>query len=114
MKYQSIAILGCLLVLGSTNGSAEEKLRVLDQGLDGNQRLYRVTCPDGSLTSVVQTFDLASQQDEEKPPAPDVFTGVDRTASVPRVTRVCVQTGDGDDICRSIWNIDDAARTGCQ
>lgn len=99
--------------MASQYSHAADKLRVLDRGLDGNQRTYLITCPDGSLGSVVQTFDIPTTAPTKAPPAPDVIAGGGR-AITPRVTQVCIQTKDGQDVCRAGWNLDEAARASCK
>lgn len=102
-----------MLSLASQYSLAADKLRVLDKGMDGNQRTYLVTCPDGSLTSVVQTFDIPDAEPSKAPKSPDVLAGGGR-AITPRVTRVCIQARDGQEICRSGWDLDAAANASCK
>lgn len=115
MKYTTVTLMLCFVIPFSMNALAEEKLRVLDKGIDGNQRIYLITCPDGSLSSVVQTFNISTRPKKEKPPEPGTFTG-GRSATTPQVTQVCIHPGQtkGEDVCRSSWTIDDAARASCQ
>jgi hypothetical protein len=113
MNITKLLTLFFMLSLASQYSHAADRLRVLDRGLDGNQRTYLVTCPDGTLTSVIQTFDIpVSAEPYTGPTSPDVFAGGGR-AIKPHVTRVCAQARDGQDICRTSWDLDEAARASC-
>lgn len=114
MNITKLLTIFFMLLLASQYSQAADRLRVLDRGLDGNQRTYLITCPNGTLTSVVQTFNIPSSEEPSKAPkSPDVFAGGGR-ALTPRVTRVCIQTRDGQDICRAGWDLDEAANASCK
>jgi len=113
MKITKLTLLFLTLALAGQNSLAADKLRVLDRGLDGNQRSYLITCPGGGYGSVIQTFDIPTTAPAKAPPSPDVIAGGGR-ATKPHVTRVCIQTSDGQEICRGSWNLDDAARASCK
>jgi len=114
MKTTSFTAIFFSLVLIGQPGQAAEKLRVLDQGIDGNQRTYLVTCADGGLSSVVQTFNIPSTASKRPPPAPDVMADGGNRAHVPQVTRVCISQRQGQDICKPGWDVDEAARASCR
>jgi hypothetical protein len=101
------------LVLVGTGLQAEEALRVLDRGLDGNKRNYLITCPDGKYSSVVEEFtiqelpDGLGQQDNPR------LTGAVNVAPA-KLLQVCVYPHDGLDLCRPVWSVDEAAKESCQ
>jgi len=102
------------LVLFGQPGQAADKLRVLDRGIDGNQRTYLVTCPDGTLNTITQTFDIPTAPAKKPPPPPDqTYVGGGVRGGSPQVTRVCITQRHGKDICRPSWGVDDAARASC-
>jgi hypothetical protein len=74
--------------------TAAGKLQVFDKGLDGNQRIYLVICPDGNRSSVVQTFESAGGKT--------------------RLAQVCIYPHSGKDQCRPDWDLDTAAQLSCQ
>jgi len=113
MKYSSVTLACCLFVFSGTYSAAEEKLRVLDKGLDGSHRTFLITCPDGGYSSVVQKFNLADKEPETLPDH-DLRLTRGNTAVEPQVEEVCIHPRQGDDICRPSWDIEDAARASCQ
>jgi hypothetical protein len=64
-------------------------VQVLDRGIDGNQRLYAISCPDGSRGSITQQFTLGDN-------------GVGDLTQ----THVCIFPQKGVETCRPNWNID--------
>ena len=72
-------------------------VQVLDRGIDGNQRLYAISCPNGSGGSITQQFSLD-----------------DNGAGNPAQTNVCIYPQKGVEACRPNWNIDKAAETICK
>lgn len=113
MKYTIVTLMICFVIPFSMNLSAEEKLRVLDKGIDGNHRTYLVTCPDGGYSSVVQKFHIADNSDKPSPDH-DLRLARGNTVVQPRIIEVCIHPREGDDICRSSWDIDEAAQASCR
>lgn len=113
MRTTLVATIVFSLAVFSQQGQAEQKLRVLDKGIDGNQRSYLVTCPDGTITSVIQTFNIPTTQ-PQTPPNHDLHLTRGNRAIQPKVTQVCIQPRQGDDVCRSSWDVDEAARASCR
>ena len=103
------------LALFGQPGQAADKLRVLDRGIDGNQRSYLVTCPDGTLNTVTQTFDIPTAPAQKPPPPPDQpYAGGGTRGNSPHVTQVCITQRHGPDICQSSWGLDEAAQASCR
>lgn len=92
---------------------AKDKLRVLDRGMDGNKRIYLITCPDGTYSSVVQEFERREAIDTSRQ---ESGIRILDTGSMkpPKSVRVCIFPHGGKDKCRTRWNIDAAARESCQ
>jgi len=113
MNVFRLVIVYMSLALASAGLQAEEVLRVLDRGLDGNKRTYLITCPDGSYSSVVEEFtiqelpDGLGQQDNPR------LTGAVNVAAAERLS-VCIYPHDGEDACRPAWTVDEAAKMSCQ
>ncbi len=107
-------ILTSLLLTGiSLNLSAVEKLRLIDRGLDGNERYYAVTCPpDGKMSSVKVVFDFDPNA------VPEVSDDVRKarvrtTTKTPKVVQVCIYPHSGNEQCRGNWDLDNAAKASC-
>ncbi len=67
---------------------AQENLRVIDNGNDGNIRYYTVVCPSGKRTSVRKYHEI---------------------------DRICTFFVNGDtEVCRESWSVDKAAEEACQ
>lgn len=115
MHITKLAALFIALTLAGQTSHAADKLRVLDKGTDGNQRNYLVTCPDGSLSSVVQIFNIpAATQQEDLPPPNGVSPRAGTNTTKVRVTKVCIQPTNGEQVCRPSWNLDEAAKASCR
>lgn len=91
---------------------AAEKFRVIDRGLDGNQRIYLVTCPSGHQSSVIQTFSVPDQ--DGRVPDNNLRVADGRTAAPGRVIEVCIYPSRGKESCRPAWAVDEAARASCR
>ena len=72
-------------------------VQVLDRGIDGNQRLYLINCPDGSSGSITQQFTPGNNVDADR-----------------KQTNVCIYPQKGVDTCRPNWDIDNAAQAICK
>lgn len=108
MKFFKIILISGLFFCFSSQVLAE-KLRVLDKGIDGNNRYYAVTCPNTKLSTVVVTFD-----DLAGPPRRDKSQGEPLTGKVPKIVKTCMYSYSGDEVCKPKWTIDDAARESCK
>jgi hypothetical protein len=103
------------LLLSGTSFSlnAAESLRLIDRGLDGNERYYAVTCPDNTMGSVKVIFDFDSNA------IPEVSDDVRRSrisakATKPKIVQVCIYPVSGTEQCRNKWDLDAAAIESCQ
>lgn len=72
-------------------------IQVVDQGMDGDQRLYAISCPNGSSGSITQQF-----------------TQGDSTGGGQGQITVCIYPEKGEETCRPNWDIDKAAETICK
>ena len=93
--------------------SADEPLRLIDRGLDGNERYYAVTCPDNTMGSVKVVFDFDPNA------VPEVSDDVRRArinakATKPKIVQVCIYPVSGAEQCRNKWDLDTAAIESCQ
>jgi hypothetical protein len=115
MHIMKLTAVFLALALAAQAGQAAGKLRVLDKGLDGNQRSYLVSCPDGSLSTVVQTFNTPATRQENLPPPNGVTPrGMGTNTTNVQVTKVCIFAGKGERVCRASWDLDEAAKASCQ
>jgi hypothetical protein len=107
-------ILTTTLVLAASNLSAADKMRVLDRGLDGNQRTYQVVCPNGNTGSITKHFSFTEVEDPEelsrKRNAGHRPSGAPATTTL---SKVCVSLQDGEEECKTSWEIENAAKTSC-
>ena len=69
-------------------GQAEERLRVIDHGTDGDERYYTVICPSGERSSITNYYEEG---------------------------KICTMLVNGKiEMCRNGWDIDSAAREACK
>lgn len=74
--------------------SAAEPLRIHDKGLDGNDRIFVVNCPNGDRSSVAVTYEFGQKVS---------------------VAKVCVFPAYSQMTCRNgFWNVDEAAEFSCK
>lgn len=110
---KSIFIL--LLISGISSAVfANNKLRVLDQGIDGANRTYLVTCPDGTYSSVVQEYEPRKTGNSEPVRKPGVLVMDTNNMKPPKLLRVCIYPHAGKDKCQTSWDVDAAAKESCQ
>lgn len=77
-----------LAMICSAPSSAQETLRVIDHGTDGDVRYYTVICPSGQRTSMSDYY---------------------------VENKVCTMLVNGkEEVCRKDWDIDDAAKEACK
>lgn len=87
-KYTRILTVLVPLVIFTGNAQANESPKVLDQGLDGDVRYYRVICPSGKRTTASFRF---------------------------KTKEVCAYPiGAKNPVCRQGWSIDKAAKDACK
>lgn len=93
---------------------AAGKLQILDQGMDGNIRAYRVFCPDGSKGGVSQKYSIDKTDTNQSVmnPAGKVIK-LDHTSSL-KLLETCAGKSDGKDTCRSNWTVEEAAQSICR
>ena len=90
------------------------KLLVINQGMDGDTRLYNIYCPDGGKGQVQQKFNL-TKNDE-----PQVITGPDgKVLHVDKSTHAtlletCAAREKGKEVCNNNWTVDQAAQSICR
>ncbi len=103
------------LLLGGISFSlnAAEPLRLIDRGLDGNERYYAITCPDNTMGSVKVVFAFDSNA------IPEVSDDVRRArinakATKAKIVQVCIYPVSGVEQCRNKWDLDTAAIASCQ
>lgn len=106
-------LLFALLAAVTLSVSAEEKLRVLDQGLDGNQRIYMITCPDGSVSTVIQVFNFDAGSIPEISPESREARISSASVKPVKVDKVCIYTKNTE-ACRPQWELDAAAEASCR
>lgn len=109
MNITRFILLLAMLVAGNMAYPAE-KLRILDRGLDGNQRIYLITCPHGKNASVVQTFSAPVQIVEDRDHKLRITRG---SSPAPVLVRVCIYPTDSPEQCRPIWALEEAAGASC-
>ena len=111
MTFPKTFTLSVLFLAITTSTHAEEKLRVLDGGLDGPSRYYAITCPDGNMSTVVVHFDLEKSV--------QILPEVQRQARVgthvqpARIIKVCILPGTSSEECRPQWELEKAALASC-
>ena len=67
---------------------AQERLRVIDHGTDGDERYYTVICPSGERSSITNYYEEG---------------------------KICTMLVNGKiEMCRNGWDIDSAAREACK
>jgi hypothetical protein len=77
-----------VMMLFTVSVYADATIRVIDRGVDGDERYYQVVCPNEKRTSVVNRF---------------------------KIKQVCVyKIGEKEETCRSNWNPNQAAKYGCK
>jgi hypothetical protein len=77
-----------LLLFLSWIAQAEERLRVIDHGTDGDARYYTVICPSGERSSITNYYEEG---------------------------KICTMLVNGKiEICRVAWEVDSAAREACK
>jgi len=113
MKMSGSFLIVCLLAFVPYILQANEKFRVIDRGLDGNQRIYLITCPDGNSASVIEEF-LIREQEEKPVQENNLRMVVTSNVPPPELVRVCIYPYHGEESCRSSWPLDEAARASCQ
>lgn len=87
-KTSRLISLGLGLLVISSNLQAQELLRVIDKGTDGDARYYLVVCPSGKRTAVSNFYQEG---------------------------KICTTpVNDKNEICRKDWNVDNAARAACK
>ena len=114
MKITSSIFFLFLLAGISTVGYARDKLRVLDQGMDGGNRTYLITCPDGTYSSVVQEFEPRKPVENTSRQEAGVLVMDTNNMKPPKLLRVCIFPHGGQDKCQPKWDVDAAARESCQ
>lgn len=83
-----IWITSLAIALFSSASPAQETLRVIDHGTDGDVRYYSVICPSGQRSSISDYY-------EEN--------------------RVCTMLVNGKkEVCRKEWDVDSAAKEACK
>jgi hypothetical protein len=99
-----------LLLSGiSFNVAAADKLRVQDRGMDGTERYYSVSCPDGKNSSVVVKFDMPEEQMPESGEDGPSFSKVKKIKTI----EICMSSHAGKHECRAKWSVDEAAQASC-
>lgn len=94
MCYLSKKIFVITLMTFSFQVSATEPLRIHDQGLDENDRIFTVNCPNGDRSSVTVTYTLE----------PTV-----------EIAEVCIYPVNGRKTCQNgFWDVDEAAELSCK
>lgn len=84
IRFFSFIVLTLLLL----PADAQESLRVIDHGTDGDVRYYSVICPSGQRTSISDYY-------VEK--------------------KICTMLVNGrEEVCRTDWDVDTAARQACE
>ncbi len=89
MKHIKLIFINTLLtILMSSTAQAEERLRVIDHGTDGDERYYTVICPSGERSSITNYYEEG---------------------------KICTMQVNGKiEICRNGWEIDSAAQEACK
>jgi hypothetical protein len=111
MNSFKIIFITLLLSGFSATSMAEGKLRVLDRGMDGNQRYYYVTCPDDNRGSVTVKYDMPETQMPET--SEDDFALSSSSYEV-KVIETCMFSHSGKHKCKSNWSVDEAAEASCK
>ena len=104
----------CFISALALPAHAAGKLQIMDQGMDGNIRAYRVFCPDGSKGGVHQKFsiDKTTTNQSVMTPGGKVVT-LDHTSSM-KLLETCAGKSDGKETCRSNWTVEAAAQSICR
>jgi hypothetical protein len=112
MKLFKLFSISILISGLSFNISAEEPLRIIDRGLDGNERFYSITCPDSKTSSVKVVFNFdpnAIEEISDEVRKARVQTNVKKL----KISKVCIFPHSGNEKCRRKWDLDDAAKASC-
>jgi hypothetical protein len=111
----AIKMILLIILLFSANALyAQDKLRILDRGIDGNQRHYLITCPDGSTGGVTIEFELAQPANRE-----DVLRNLKLgtrpyiKTKAPKITQTCIDLEDSEEKCLPAWELEKAALASC-
>ena len=93
MNRQSLvtSILTAILVITTQSAVAADTIRVSSIGVDGDESIYKVWCPTGYRTTVIQHF----KDDKKK-------------------TCTFAYNSYGKETCRNGWSVDDAAAWACK
>ena len=84
LKLFLFILMSCL----SWNSHAQERLRVIDHGTDGDVRYYTVICPNGDRSSISNYYEEG---------------------------KICTVLVNGKiEMCRVNWSIDTAAQEACK
>ena len=93
---------------------AAGKLKIMDQGMDGNIRAYRVFCPDGSKGGITKKFSIDKNNKPQTITTPGgKVIQVDKTETA-KLQEICAGKSDGKDTCRPNWTVDQAAQSICR
>jgi|LWDU01.1.fsa_nt_gi hypothetical protein len=114
MNLQKILFTFLLLAGTSLTLSAAEPLRLIDRGLDGNERYYATTCPpDNSMGSIKVVFDFDTNNIPEVTDE-DKRLRIRTKTTEPKIVQVCVYPVSGAEECRDKWDLDSAAIASCK
>ena len=97
-------LLIAMLSVQSAN-AARQGMRVYDQGMKEAARLYLVICEDGTRLSVTSRFDYLMTPEETRR-----RSGVNKF----KPSAVCAHPWNDKPVCRSSWNVDQAAAYACR
>ncbi len=107
-------ILTSTLVLTASHASAADKMRVFDKGLDGNQRTYQVVCPNGNSGTITKHFSYTEvESPEESSRKRNAGYRPSGAPAATTISKVCVSLQDGEEKCKTSWEVEDAAKTSC-
>ena len=93
--------------------SAAEPLRIIDRGLDGNERYYAISCPDNSMGTVKLVFDFDTNNTPEESDETQRLR-INTKATTPKLVQTCIYPVSGAEQCRDKWDLDSAALASCE
>jgi hypothetical protein len=110
MKFFTKLTMLALLGLVTVNVTAEDQgLTIMDRGMDDNRRYYVFGCHDAEYTSGYVEFELDEPVTAE---AREARSASSYTA--PKIKQICISPRNGAKVCKSTWDLQQAAIESCK
>lgn len=114
MKIFTSILKTVLITFLAANVYAAGKLKIINRGMDGNVRMYYVSCPDGeTIGAVRQHFEVKVNHEPQTVIDPaGGFTTIEKSKTAKLIETCAVRTS-GERTC-SDWSVDQAAQSICR